>query len=299
MSADYKNLFDKKKDYSNLFSKSTSENITTKISNEQGTKMSYKNLFDNAEPKNEVKRTPSIFPERQIDPRVKGIQEIDPKISTHSVINWIDNFDDNLKKLSTTNQDVSQKELDLAMEFTNGRLCVESLFNEIKFTVEKLKGPKKKTGILSKLLSSNEEFKLTQEIITEVIQEIKKSLEDFKAKAKYNSSMFLKSQMRKIESDIFDIKSDLDCAKVAATYLVNQDDFKGPARLEKVKQLMNLVNLSELQLKNTYDLLEKDMEAYENLKDSTIPFLYVKIQSLMSSTLDSEALNVINDINKL
>lgn len=292
MSTDYKNLFNKQKDYSNLFSDSQKQT-------KQESNMSYKNIFGNSVSVPEVTKIKSLFPEKQIDARVKDIQTIDAKISTHAVISWIDNFDNNFKKLTTINQEVSQCELDLAMEFTSGRLQVQTLFNDIKQAVSKLKGPQKKPGLLSRILGSNEEFKLTQEIITEVIQEIKLNLEQFKNKAKYNTSMFLKSEMRSIEAKILDLKSDLECAIVAATYMINSDDFKGTVRLEKLKQVSGLINISELQLKNTYQLLEKDLEAYENLKNMTIPFLYAKIQTLMSSTLDSEALNVINDIDKL
>lgn len=295
MSTDYKNLFNTKKDYSNLFSNKES----TQSQPKQERNMAYKNLFDNVVNETKPARVQTTLPQKVVDPRVADIQEIDPKISTHAVIEWLEAFDDNMKKLTQTNHGLSQRELDLAMEFTDGRLCVQELFNQIKSTVAALKGPEKKTGFLSKLFNSDQEFKLTQDLITQVIQTIRKLLEDFKNKSKYNNSMFIKSEMRRIESNIFDLKSELECAKVAATYLVNQDDFKGAARLEKVKQLSGLVNVSELQLKNTYNLLEKDMEAYENLKDVTVPFLYAKIQGLMSSTLDSEALNVINDINKL
>lgn len=288
MSTDYKNLFNKKKDCSNLFP-------------EKESKMSYKNLFtsNTTHTPGTKTKTKGLFPQKEVDPRVKDIQAIDSKISTYAVITWIEDFDNNLKNLATVNQKISQNELDLAMEFTNGRLQVQNLFNEIKSIVGKLKGPQKKMGLISRLLGNDEEFKLTQDVINEVIQGIKSSLDQFKSKAKYNTSMFLKSQMRIIEGEINELKSDLDCARVAATYMVNMDDFKGATRMEKVKQLSGLINISELQLKNTYQLLEKDIEAYENLKNMTIPFLYAKIQTLMSSTLDSEALNVINDIDKL
>ena len=292
MSTDYKNLFNKKKDYSNLFSDKQKQT-------RQESNMSYKNIFGNSVSVPEVTKIKSVFPEKQIDPRVKDIQAINAKISTQAVISWLDNFDSNFKKFTTINQEVSQRELDLAMGFTNGRLQVQTLFNDIKQTVSKLKGPQKKPGLLSRILGSNGEFKLTQEIITEVIQEIKLKMDQFKNKAKYNTSMFLKSEMRSIEVKILDLKSDLECAIVATTYMINNDDFKGTIRLEKLKQVSGLINISELQLKNTYQLLEKDLEAYENLKNMTIPFLYAKIQTLMSSTLDSEVLNVIDDIDKL
>ncbi|WNA16076.1 hypothetical protein XaC1_433 [Xanthomonas phage XaC1] len=334
MSTDYKNLFNKnkKKDYSNLFSNIEKEVPSTTTSNQES-RMAYKNLFNDADKKEEPStpepkkaynnlfgsstNTPSepakskipVFPQeapkrtsipqRIVDPRVPVIQQIDAKISTHAVIEWIDNFDLKFKELSKVNQDLSQRELDLAMDFTGGRTSVQKLFTDIKITVGKLKGPEKKQGFISRLLSTPEEFKLTQDVITDVIQSIRVLLEVFARKSKYNTSMFVRSEMRKIETDISELKSELQCALVASQYLKSTDDFKAPALLEKVQKLSTLVDLSEIQLKNSYQLLEKDIDSYENLKNTTVPFLYIKIQSLMNSTLDTEVLNVINDIDKL
>ncbi len=298
MSADYKNLFETKKDYSNLFSDKQTYNDKEDV--KEGAGMSYKNLFNNLQPEPAPKKSIPVFPEQVLDARIKDIQAIDSKISTHSVISWIDDFDNNLKSLSVSNQALSERQLNLAMDFNSGRLTVEDLFSKIKSALKQLQPTQKKVTLLSKLLGeTHEDFKLTPEIISTVVTDIRKSLDDFGKKAKYNSTMFLKAEMRKISSDVSEIRSDLSCALVAATYLNNTDDYKGPIYLEKVKQLNTLLDVSELQLNNTYKFLEKDMEAYESLKDSTIPFLYVKIQTLMNSTLDSEALNLINDINKL
>lgn len=301
MSTDYKNLFKDKKDYSNLFSKTQ----PTK----QEERMAYKNLFENTPPKAPVTSVAPVFPKKgeakiiiprgPVDERVKAIQAIDPKVSTHAVLSWVDDFEANFKKVSATNQELSQRELDLAVDFTNGRLSVQDLFNEIKASVARLKGPEKKTNLLSRLLGSQEEFKLSQAVITEVIQSIRSCLDSFKKKAKYNTTMFVRSEMRKIEVDIAEIKSDLSIANIACQYLATTDDFKTESRLQKVQQLTGLVKLSVLQLNKSYELLEKDIERYENLKDVTVPFLYVKIQTLMDSALDAEALNVINDIDKL
>lgn len=308
MSADYKNLFKTKRDYSTLFSDTSitdSQKPTVQV--EQDAKMAYKNLFDKAQP--EVKSITPTFPvkeerktfipAKQVDPRVEAIQKIDPKISTYAVGTWIDDFDNKFKELNSVNKDLSQREMDLAMEFSAGRLSVQGLFNDLKSILSQLKAPEKKKGLLSLILGQQDEFKLTQEIIADVISNIKILLTEFKKKSKYNNSMFLRSEMRKIEVDITELKSDLDCALVACQYMLTIDDFKAASRIERIKQVTGLVDLSALQLKATYNLLEKDIESYENLEEVTIPYLYIKIQTLMNSTLDPEALKVINDIDKL
>lgn len=319
MSTDYKNLFNKKRDYSNLFDSASNQADANKV---QEPNMKYKNLFEGTnkiEPSSTEQSTKNVAPKnnystlfgtseptpraqapaKKVDPRHQEIQAIDPTISTNSVIHWIETFEDSLKRLSTDNQKLSEEELELAQEFTVDRNSIRQLFVQIQSIISVLKAPEKKKGFLNKLLRSDEDFELSSDIINDVISQMKSTLLEFKNKQKYSSNMFIKADIDNIQRQIMSLKVDSECALVACKYLITKGDYKAEARLDRIMKINQLIQISEATLMNSYNMFQRDFDDYEDMKNVTVPLLYIKLQNLMSSTLDPEALNLINKINKI
>ena len=323
MSTDYKNLFnkDKKKDYSNLFSDTKKEQPV------QESNMAYKNLFGteqkevpqstiSTEPKkkygdmfgsspNNVPVFPeeprkSFIPERKVDPRIDDITAIDGEVPVNTVLLWLDNFEIYLSELGTNNQKLADEEVQLTQEFIDERSNIQDAFTGIKEILARLKAPEKKKGILNKFFGSDEpEFKITRDMVDTVIDDIRELINTHTNKQKYGGIIFLKSKLDHIDKRIYDIKLNAKCAYVACKYLTDKGDYKAQARLDRITKINQIIVISELDLQNSYDRLSLDLEKYEDLKQTTVPLLYIKLRNLLNNTLDPEAMNLINKIDEL
>lgn len=323
MSTDYKNLFNKnkKKDYSNLFSDTKKEQPV------QESNMAYKNLFGteqkevpqstiNTEPKkkygdmfgsrpNNVPVFPeeprkSFIPERKVDPRIDDIIAIDAEVPVNTVLLWLDNFEIYLSELGTNNQKLADEEVQLTQEFIDERSNIQDAFTGIKEILARLKAPEKKKGILNKFFGSDEpEFKITRDMVDTVIDDIRELINTHANKQKYGGTIFLKSKLDHIDKRIYDIKLNAQCAYVACKYLADKGDYKAEVRLDRIAKINQIIQISELDLQNSYKRLSLDLEKYEDLKQTTVPLLYIKLRNLLNNTLDPEAMNLINKIDEL
>lgn len=327
MSTDYKNLFNKKKDYSNLFSDTKKEQPV------QGSNMAYKNLFgtdqkeetqstvqSSTEPKkkygnmfgSQKTKVPvfpesptdapkkAIIPERKVDPRVQDIMAIDSQVPVNTVIMWLDNFESYLSELGTNNQTLADEEVQLTQEFIDERSTIQDAFTGIKEILARIKAPEKKQGILSKFFGSNEpEFKVTRDMIDDVINDIRELIKIHTNKQRYGGKIFLKSKLDQIDKRIYEIKLNAKCAYVACKYLADKGDYKAEVRLERIAKINQIIQISELALQDSYKKLSYDLEKYEDLKQTTVPLLYIKLQNLLNNTLDPDAMNLINKIDEL
>lgn len=329
MSTDYKNLFNKnKKDYSNLFSDSNTKDEL------QDSKMAYKTLFGSTEPEKKednvstdkkkygnmfgsskpskpvfppVQSAPvpapvkkSYVPERKVDPRFAEIAVIDDTVPGNTVIMWLDNFEHLLSELGTNNQKLADEELTLTQEFIEERSGIQDAFSGIKELLSTLKAPEKKKGILSKFFGSDEpEFVITRTMIDEVITGIRELIKTQNNKQKYGGKIFLKSKLDQMATRIADMKLNAQCAYVACKYLADRGDYKAEVRLERIAKINQIITISELSLLDSYKKLSLDLEKYEDLKQTTVPVLYIKLQNLMNNTLDPDAMNLINKIDEL
>lgn len=323
MSTDYKNLFnkDKKKDYSNLFSDTKKEQPV------QGSNMAYKNLFGteqkevpqsttSAEPQKKYSdmfgsrpTTAPVFPEapkksfipeRKVDPRIDDITAIDGEVPVNTVLLWLDNFEIYLSELGTNNQKLADEEVQLTQEFIDERSNIQDAFTGIKEILARLKAPEKKKGILNKFFGSDEpEFKITRDMVDTVIDDIRELINTHANKQKYGGTIFLKSKLDQIDKRIYDIKLNAQCAYVACKYLADKGDYKAEVRLDRIAKINQIIQISELDLQNSYKRLSLDLEKYEDLKQTTVPLLYIKLRNLLNDTLDPEAMNLINKIDEL
>lgn len=328
MSTDYKNLFNqnKKKDYSNLFSD------TKKVQPVQESNMAYKNLFgteqkeesqSTTEPKKnygdmfgtknakstnvpvfpetttEVPRR-TVIPERKEDPRVQDILAIDSEVPVNTVLLWLDNFESYLSELGTKNQVLADEEVQLTQEFIDERSSIQDAFTGIKQILARLKAPEKKKGILNKFFGSDEpEFKITRTLVDEVINDIRELINTHTNKQRYGGKIFLKSKLDHIDKRIYEIKLNAKCAYVACKYLADRGDYKAEIRLERIAKINHIIEISELDLQQSYKRLSTDLESYEDLKQTTVPTLYIKLRNLLNNTLDPEAMDLINKIDEL
>ena len=332
MSTDYKNLFnkDKKKDYSNLFS-DTKKEQPVRESN-----MAYKNLFGteqkevpqstSTEPKKkygdmfgktkpsapvfpDVQTVPELYtqapkrttiPERKVDPRIAVITAIDGEVPVNTVLLWLDNFEIYLSELGTNNQVLADEEVKLTQEFIDERSNIQDAFTGIKDILSRLKAPEKKKGILNKFFGSDEpEFIVTRDMVDTVIDDIRELINTHANKQKYGGTIFLKSKLDHIDKRIYDIKLNAQCAYVACKYLADKGDYKAEVRLDRIAKINQIIQISELDLQNSYKRLSLDLEKYEDLKQTTVPLLYIKLRNLLNNTLDPEAMNLINKIDEL
>ncbi len=324
MSTDYKNLFNKnkKKDYSNLFSDSEKEKPV------QESNMAYKNLFGteskeqpestkSTEPKKnygtlfgDTKSTSApVFPEetkkynipeRKVDPRVQDIIAIDSQVPVNTVLLWLDNFESYLSELGTNNQTLADEEVQLTQEFIDERSTIQDAFTGIKGILARLKAPEKKKGLLNKFFGSDEpELKITRDIVDKVIDDIRVLINTHTNKQRYGGKIFLKSKLDQIDRRIYDIKLQAQCAYVACKYLAERGDYKADVRLERIAKINQIIQISELDLQESYKRLSLDLEKYEDLKQTTVPLLYIKLRNLLNNTLDPEATDLINRIDEL
>lgn len=295
----YKDLFkdqppkkdDKMGKYKDLFGESTEPEKSKETK-------SYNDLFANTpkkeeQPKKPIKQTTPVFAR---DPRHDVISGLNDKVPSNTVILWLDNFDNELKNVSATNQALAEEQMLLSQDFVKSSEVINASFTTIKNALASITNSQP-TGLIGKLFNSNKPKVIDSNAVGYIIGIIKSTI----AGTKCSKNIFINQQMNNIQEKINKIKLHTSCGVVACDFMLSTapDDDRYLRAKDRLLKISKLNEMSELSLNKTHKKLAEDVDKFENLKDVTIPLLYIKLQGIINQSLDSESMNLINQINLL
>lgn len=264
---------------------------------EKSENKSYNDLFANTPkkevpPQKQIKQTP-VFAR---DARHDVINSLNDKVPSNTVILWLDNFDTELKNVSATNQALADEQMMLSQDFVKSSEVINASFKSIQDTIQQAINPPQK-GLLGKLFNSGKSKVLDSTDVTYIINTIKSTISGTKC----SKNIFINQQLNNIQEKINKIKLHTSCGVVACDFMLstNPDDDRYLRAKDRLLKISKLNEMSELSLNQTHKKLAEDVDKFENLKDVTIPLLYIKLQGIINKSLDEESVNLINQINQL
>ena len=269
-------------DYKDIFSKLPSKN--------------YKNLFDDIDKKDIDKNKLDNSGNKIMnqDSRHNEILAINDKIPSNTVILWIDNFPENLRKIGEHSVSIADDSMRLIEKLQVETDKFYDFFNDVKSTFKWIFIPKAKSKF-SFFSRSKEEFEIqfTPQLIEDIKVTIKRLIEEYDNHLKYGEAMFLKKEVDNKIKDMYNTIEMINCGEVATTYLHQKghdiDNYK-----KKLIYLMHVFTMQLASYKSSLNEFVSNKEKYEQIKTVVIPVLFMQLNQIVRNE-KREKLNKSND----